>query len=44
MPAAGFAALIGQSLGANAAASAGSSAGAGLADALFGGISARRNR
>lgn len=43
MPAAGFAALIGQSLGMNAAASAGSSAGAGLADALFGGISARRN-
>lgn len=43
MPAAGFAALMGQSLGMNAAASAGSSAGAGLADALFGGISARRN-
>lgn len=43
MPAAGFAALMGQSLGINAAASAGSSAGAGLADALFGGISARRN-
>lgn len=43
MPAAGFAALMGQSLGMNAAASAGSSAGGGLADALFGGISARRN-
>ena len=43
MPAAGFAALMGQSLGMNAAASAGSSAGAGIADALFGGISARRN-
>ena len=41
MPAAGFAALMGQSLGMNAAASAGSSAGAGIADALFGGISAR---
>ena len=41
--AAGFAALMGQSLGMNAASSAGSSAGAGLADALFGGISARRN-
>lgn len=43
MPAAGFAALMAQSLGMNAAASAGSSAGAGMADALFGGISARRN-
>lgn len=43
MPAASFAALMGQSLGMNAASSAGSSAGAGLADALFGGISARRN-
>ena len=43
MPAAGFAALMGQSLGMNAAASAGSSAGGGIADALFGGISARRN-
>lgn len=43
MPAAGFAALMGQSLGLNVAASAGSSAGAGIADALFGGISARRN-
>lgn len=40
---AGFAAMMAQSLGANAAASAGSSAGAGMADALFGGISARRN-
>lgn len=40
---AGFAAMMSQSLGMNAAASAGSSAGAGLADALFGGISARRN-
>lgn len=40
---AGFAAIMAQSLGTNAAASAGSSAGAGLADALFGGISARRN-
>lgn len=40
---AGFAAMMTQSLGMNAAASAGSSAGAGLADALFGGISARRN-
>lgn len=39
----GFAAMMSQSLGMNAAASAGSSAGAGLADALFGGISARRN-
>ena len=43
MPAAGFAALMGASLGMNAAASAGASAGGGLADALFGGISARRN-
>lgn len=43
MPAASFAALMGQSLGMNAASSAGSSAGAGIADALFGGISARRN-
>lgn len=40
---AAFAATLSQSLGMNAAASAGSSAGAGLADALFGGISARRN-
>lgn len=43
MPGASFAALMGQSLGMNAAGSAGSSAGAGIADALFGGISARRN-
>lgn len=43
MPAASFAALMGQSLGLNASSSAGSSAGAGIADALFGGISARRN-
>ena len=40
---AGFATMMAQSLGMNAAASAGSSAGAGMADALFGGISARRN-
>ena len=43
MPAASFAAQMGQMLGANAASSAGSSAGGGIADALFGGISARRN-
>lgn len=43
MPAAGFAALMGQSLGMNAASSAGASAGCGIADALFGGITARRN-
>lgn len=43
MPGASFAALMGQSLGMNGASSAGSSVGAGLADALFGGISARRN-
>ena len=43
MPAASFAAQMGQSLGMNAASSAGSSAGAGIVDALFGGISARRN-
>lgn len=43
MAAASFATLMGQSLGMNAASSAGSSAGAGIADALFGGISARRN-
>lgn len=43
MPAASFAALMGQSLGMNAASSAGSSIGGGIADALFGGISARRN-
>lgn len=43
MPAASFLAQMGQSLGMNAASSAGSSTGSGLADALFGGISARRN-
>lgn len=43
MPASTFAAQMAQSLGMNAASSAGSSAGGGLADALFGGISARRN-
>lgn len=43
MPAASFAAQMGQSLGMNAAGSAGASLGGGLADALFGGISARRN-
>lgn len=43
MPAASFAALMGQSLGMNVAGSLGSSAGAGFADALFGDISASRN-
>lgn len=43
MPAASFATLMGQSLGLNAASSAGASAGGGIADALFGGIAARRN-
>ena len=43
MPPISFAAQMGQALGMNAASSAGSSAGAGFADALFGGISARRN-
>ena len=43
MPAGPFIAQMGQALGMNAASSAGSSAGGGLADALFGGISARRN-
>lgn len=43
MPPASFAAQMGQALGMNAASSAGSSAGGGIADALFGGISARRN-
>ncbi len=43
MPAGSFIAQMGQALGMNAASSAGSSAGGGLADALFGGISARRN-
>lgn len=43
MPPASFIAQMGQALGMNAASSAGSSAGGGIADALFGGISARRN-
>lgn len=43
MSAGSFVAQMGQSLGMNAASSAGSSTGSGLADALFGGISARRN-
>ena len=43
MPAASFVAQMGQSLGMNAASSAGSSIGGTIADALFGGISARRN-
>ena len=43
MPAATFLAQMGQSLGLNAASSAGASSGGGIADALFGGISARRN-
>lgn len=43
MPAASFAAQMGQSLGMNSASSAGASLGGGIADALFGGISARRN-
>lgn len=43
MPAASFVAQMGQSLGMNAASSSGSSIGGGIADALFGGISARRN-
>lgn len=43
MPAASFLTQMGQSLGLNAASSSGASAGAGIADALFGGISARRN-
>lgn len=43
MPAASFLAQMGQALGLNAASSAGASSGGGLADALFGGISARRN-
>lgn len=43
MPPASFVEMMGQSLGMNAASSAGTSAGAGIADALFGGISARRN-
>lgn len=43
MPAASFVEQMGQALGMNAASSAGSSIGGGIADALFGGISARRN-
>lgn len=43
MPAGSFAAMMGQSFGMNAASSAGASSGSGFADALFGGISARRN-
>lgn len=43
MPPASFVTQMGQSLGMNAASSAGSSIGGGFADALFGGISARRN-
>lgn len=43
MPPASFLEMMGQSFGMNAASSAGSSAGGGIADALFGGISARRN-
>lgn len=43
MPPASFLTQMGQSLGLNAATSAGASAGGGIADALFGGISARRN-
>lgn len=43
MPAGSFVEQMGQSLGMNAASSAGSSVGGGIADALFGGISARRN-
>lgn len=43
MPAASFVEQMGQSFGMNAASSGGSSIGGGIADALFGGISARRN-
>ena len=43
MPAASFANQMGQSFGMNAASSAGASAGGGFVDALFGGITARRN-
>lgn len=43
MPAASFAAQMGQSFGMNAASSGGASAGGAIVDALFGGISARRN-
>lgn len=43
MPAGSFLGQVGQSFGLNAASSAGASSGSGLADALFGGITARRN-
>lgn len=43
MPPASFLAQMGQAFGMNAASSAGASSGGGIADALFGGISARRN-
>lgn len=43
MPASSFAAQMGQAFGMNAASSAGASSGGGIADALFGGITARRN-
>lgn len=43
MPPSSFLSQMGQSLGMNASSSAGASAGGGIADALFGGISARRN-
>lgn len=43
MPPLSFAAQMGQAFAMNSASSAGSSAGGGIADALFGGISARRN-
>lgn len=43
MPALPFLAQMGESFGVNAASSAGASSGGGIADALFGGISARRN-
>lgn len=43
MPAASFAAQLGQSLAMNAAGSAGSSVGGGIIDAIFGGITASRN-
>ena len=43
MPAGSFLEMMGQSFGMNAASSAGTSSGGGIADALFGGISARRN-
>lgn len=43
MPPGSFIAQMGEAFGMNAASSAGASSGGGLADALFGGISARRN-